>query len=355
MNARVRRTMASSLVTTAVALVGCTLIVPNEMPAYRCVVGEPSSCPSGLTCDSASLRCVAARAPTDSGAQHVDDDASAGADAKGEHDEPAGPSPIGGDCVVDGDCAEGLLCGTSTILTTAIASASSKPICTAPCCRSSDCPTGFVCFSGGTGGNYCVAASKAKRAPPPTGGRAPGQACGAHDQCRSGLCDAGRCVDTCCEPGQCAPGSTCRISTVDGHASWACGAPNAEPAKALTMACSGNVDCANDNCVQPFSAGRRCTPTCCGASDCAALGFINNVCAYGSAGNDHLKWCFEPNASGAPLGATCAADTDCASRYCDSELGRCADVCCTTADCASGESCKPSPVGTPYLRCVKNR
>ncbi|HVJ93696.1 MAG TPA: hypothetical protein VM580_28030, partial [Labilithrix sp.] len=73
-------------------------------------------------------------------------------------------------------------------------------------------------------------------------------------------------------------------------------------------------------------------------------------------GNDYIKWCYEPSPAGtaAEVGAKCKADTDCASRYCDSELGTCAKVCCTTADCSAGESCRPSPGGTPFLRCEKN-
>ena len=351
--ARVRRTIYAAAVTAW--LVGCSLIVPGEVPEFRCSAADPSACPSGMVCDTASLLCVSPTSLTDGGDDEPAIEEDGGEDAKSDRDAPGGPSQIGGDCVVDGDCESGLLCGTSTILTTAIVPANSKPICTTPCCRSNDCPSGFVCFSGGTGGNYCVAADKADRSPPTMGGRAGGASCTTHPQCRSGLCTGGRCVDTCCEPDNCASGSTCRVSTVEAHTSWVCGAPNGGSAKDLGMTCTGNLDCKNDNCVQPFSASRRCTPTCCSTSDCTALGFANNVCAYGSAGNDQLKWCFEPNASGKALGATCTASTDCASRYCDSELGRCANVCCTTADCASNESCRPSPVGTPFLRCVKNR
>jgi len=346
--------MAYSL-TAAAALGGCSLIVPGEVPEYRCLGADPTSCPTGLVCDPVSLLCVSTPSQGDGGDEDLLPDEEAGLDAGRDRDAPSGPSPIGGDCIVDGDCALGLLCGTSTLLTTAVVPVNSKPLCTKPCCTSADCPAGFVCFSGGTGGNYCVDAAKADRTPPTTGGRTAGQPCTDHEQCRSGLCTSGRCVDTCCDPGDCATGSTCRISTVDAHTIWTCGAPNGGAAKELGATCVENSDCKNDNCVQPFSSSRRCTPPCCRSKDCTDLGFTDNVCAYGSEGNDQLKWCFEPNANGKALGATCTANADCASRYCDSELGRCANVCCTNADCASGETCRPSPVGTPFLRCVKNR
>ncbi len=340
------------------ALAGCSLIVPGEVPSYHCTASDPASCPSGLVCDPASLVCVLPSSQDDAGDDDVNPEEEAGLDAGRDQDAPTGPSPLGGNCIVDGDCETGLLCGTSTLLTTAIVPVNSKPICTKPCCTSADCASGFVCFSGGTGGNYCVVAAKAKRTPPTTGGRTAGQACTDDGQCRSGLCAGGttkRCVDTCCAPDECATGTTCRVSTVNAHASWVCGEPNPAPAKDLKVQCSATSDCKNDNCVQPFSASPRCTPPCCSTKDCNALGFTNNVCAYGLAGNDQLKWCYEPNNNGKAVGATCTDNSECGSRYCDSELGRCANVCCTTADCANGETCRPSPVGTPFLRCVKNR
>lgn len=358
MAARGHRALAYASAAT-MALVGCSLIVPGDVPEYRCTAGDPASCPSGFVCDGATLLCVSGSTPPDAGEEDVVEDDEAGTDAGLDRDAPSGPSPLGGDCVVDGDCTSGLLCGTSTLLTTAIVPANSKPICTRPCCKSSDCAAGFVCYSGGTGGNYCVKAERAGRNPPSTGGRAGGQTCSGNTQCRSGLCTGGRCVDTCCEPAQCASGSTCRVGAVNAHAAWVCGAPNGgaggrDLGETCGASASGAV-CANDNCVLPFSSGYRCTPPCCSAKDCVDLGFANNVCAYGSAGNDQLKWCFEPNASGKALGASCTANTDCASRYCDSELSRCANVCCTNADCGTDETCRPSPVGTPFLRCVKNR
>jgi hypothetical protein len=308
-----------------------------------------------MVCDSVSLLCVSPSSLVDGG-EDVSAEEDAGEDAGKDTDAPVGPSPLGGECVVDGDCASGLLCGTSSMLTAAVVPQNSKPICTKPCCRSSDCAAGFVCFAGGTGGNYCVAADRAARHPPASGGKSGGQTCADDEDCRSGLCTGTRCVDTCCDPDQCAAGSTCRIATLNTHATWACGAPNGGGALDLNGACSANnANCKNDNCVQPFSSSYRCTPPCCRASDCTALGFANNVCAYGQAGNDLIKWCYEPNSSGKAVGTTCSANTDCTSRYCDAELGRCANVCCTNSDCASGETCRPSPGGTPYLRCVKGR
>lgn len=351
---RARRTAYALLVTGS--LIGCSLIVPNEVPTYHCTGTAPSSCPSGLVCDPVALVCVPPSAIDDGGEDVVIDEEDAGKDASPDQDAPARPSPLGGNCIVDGDCAGGLLCGTSSVLTTTIVPANSKPVCTRPCCRSSDCATGFVCFPGGTGGNYCVAAAKADRDPPATGGKTGGQTCSSDQNCRSGLCTDGRCVDTCCAPDHCATGTTCRIATVNMHVGWACGVPNVGATKDVGATCGSHAECKNDNCVQPFS-GNRCNPPCCSARDCTELGFADNVCAYGNAGSDHLKWCYAPNTNpeAKAVGATCTDNSQCKSRYCDAELRRCANVCCTSVDCAVGESCRPSPGGTPLLRCVKDR
>ncbi len=346
-----RRLLAS----VAVLLAGCSLIVPAEVPTYRCSGDDPSACPSGLVCDSVALVCVSPSSIVDGGDEEEVPEEDGGPDARNDADGPSGPSPVGGSCVEDSDCASGLLCGTSTILTTAIVPTNAQSVCTRPCCRSADCAAGFICFPGGTGGNYCVAAEKAGRTPPTTGGKSGGQSCGDHDECRSGLCSSSRCVDTCCDPSQCAVGTTCRISNVSTHVGWACTAPNGGTAKDLAATCADNSECKNDNCVQPFSASKRCTPSCCSAKACADLGFTNNVCAYGQAGTDYLKWCFEPNTGGKAAGAGCSAPAECASRYCDAELGRCANVCCTNNDCTGGEICRPTLSGTPFLRCVKPR
>ena len=353
-----QRRVLWSLALLLAGLAGCSLIVPGDLPSFHCTGGDPSSCPSGLVCDAVALVCVA----PSSSVPEAGDDVVAVNDAGGDRVEtgvdapPPGPSPIGGSCVVDTDCAAGLLCGTSTILTTAIVSSNAKAVCTKPCCSSADCTAGFVCFPAATGGNYCVDAKKTTASPPPSGGRGGGQTCANATECRSGVCTAGECLDTCCSPNQCASGSTCRIATASSHVAWVCAAPPVGSFRDLGEACLNNNDsCMNDNCVQPFSASTRCTPPCCGASDCTALGLDGNVCAYGHDGNDQLKWCFGANASGKAVGSTCSGDADCASRYCDPDLGTCANVCCTSSDCASGEECLPSPVGTPFLRCVHGR
>src|SRR5262249_22705411 len=158
------------------------------------------------------------------------------------------------------------------------------------CCTSGDCPTGFVCFPAGTGGNYCVAAKKAQRSPPQAGGNGPGEACNAHADCRSGLCSGhcqngalcydqtdcssgpcttgGRCTDTCCRGTDCASGSTCLVWNVATHIGWVCAPIAPSATKDLGETCSATIDCKNDNCVFGTFPNKRCTPSCCSSADC---------------------------------------------------------------------------------------
>lgn len=349
------RRLGIAAIVTGAWVVACSLIVPSELPDVKCASADPSACPSGMTCDLAAGRCITgAIIEPDSGDEDVVPPTDGGLDADGATDL----APLGASCVVDSDCKSGL-CGTSTIMTTAIISGSSKPMCTATCCTSADCPSSFVCFSGGTGGSYCVPATKAGRVPPATGGKLPGAACGGSSECRSGLCEASKCVDTCCLGTDCVSGTVCRVLEIKtpapSHYVWACAAPNSggkDVSPGDAGVCSAQSDCKNDNCVG-IPPTRVCTPSCCTAASCTQQGFAGYTCAYGSTtGNDQLKMCFRPGSAGGAVGSNCGFDSDCQSRYCDPELRKCAQLCCTDSDCASRAKCKPSKTGTPWLRCV---
>jgi hypothetical protein len=295
---------------------------------------------------------------SDAGAADEDAGEEAGEDAAVDADSGPSAVPIGGACRVDDEC-ETDLCGTSTILTTAM-TAGTGPVCTKTCCTSADCPSGFVCFSGGTGGNYCVEAAKWERTPPATGGKAPGVTCGGNAECRSGLCRLGRCFDTCCLAADCASGTTCRVTTTTflpppAHDIWVC-APSPAGADAGPGQSCQSATCLNDNCVGS-GVGRVCRPSCCGKKDCETQLSNNNAhCAYSTSGTDQLKFCFlTTNTSGLPNGSDCGTSTQCQSDYCDAELQKCLSICCEDSDCPTGDVCRPSGVSTPFLRCVAAR
>jgi hypothetical protein len=337
------------------AAVACEAIVSSDVPEFTCSGSGPSDCPSGSLCDTTVGRCV-----LDLGGENEAGDGDAGdEDATGVPDakpdaRDSGPAPLGGACALDTDCAS-RLCGKSAFLTTAIVSAASG-VCTQTCCTSGDCPSGFVCFSGGTGGSYCVDEAKAGRTPPTTGGKPAGEACTGSTECRSGLCSNDVCLDTCCLQSDCAAGTFCAVENVTikggaAHDIWVC-SPRSVSLKNAGTACTGNPQCKNDNCI---GAPAVCNPPCCTAADCEAAdpSFAGYTCAYGfTTGSDQLKWCFATDSGRAPLNASCAQNLDCQSNYCDPSLKKCLLICCTDDNCGPNEVCRPSPENTPYLRCV---
>jgi hypothetical protein len=74
---------------------------------------------------------------------------------------------------------------------------------------------------------------------------------------------------------------------------------------------------------------------------------------YGVDTGDYFRFC-QQNAGGAttPKGQPCATPGECISGYCDDETDKCLEVCAKDSDCLSTETCKPSGVTTPFLRCV---
>lgn len=350
---RSRRDVVVVLAVMAGLAMSCSLLVPNDPPEVHCVGDAPSSCPSNKVCVSG--RCVTA---TD--ASNSDDEPAESASPvdSGDGDVSARPADIGGDCTTHVDCKSGLICGTTTMLTTSIVPTNASSMCTKTCCTSADCPSSFICFSAGTGGNYCVPGTTAERRT--IGIKAPGKSCSADDECRSGLCSAGRCVDSCCSDSDCAAGTLCRVASVavpsPSHEAWTCAAATPGATTDTGLLCSGTVpSCKNDNCS---GFPQKCRPTCCTSEGCMAQGNHFAICAYGSflTSNSEAKWCFDDDQGGPnALGATCSGDVDCASRLCDLETKTCASACCEDTNCPPPMVCRPSPVGAPLLRCVAQR
>jgi len=344
----------------ATAAGGCSVIVSGDVPEFACASESLSACPTGLRCDLTTNRCVSTApdtGPSDDGMVPEED---AGEDVRDSGPDvkiDAGPLELGGACRVNGDC-RSRLCGTSTILTTTITQGPG-PICTTPCCVSSECPSAFVCFNGGTGGGYCVPAQLAQRTPPTSGGKQPGATCVNDSECRSGLCTGTpkRCLDTCCTATNCTAPTTCRLKSVGApgpaHDVWVCAPPEPTGTKQPGEQCTDTTECSTDTCIG-VAASRICRPPCSNTASCRTVpGFEAGHCLYGSSGSDFFKFCFSGTTnSDSPAGATCNDDSTCQSDYCDAELKKCANVCGRDADCAPGEACRPSGVGTPYLRCV---
>ncbi|MBL8612218.1 MAG: hypothetical protein JNL38_33055 [Myxococcales bacterium] len=338
---------AASLGVVTALVVGCQAIVGDAVPDFFCEGTDPAACPAGMKCDVASRRCVGAgsgaieASTVDNGSDGAGP-SDAALDQKPGDSGDGGPAEPGAPCRVDADCST-KMCGDGTLLTPAVV-ATSGAVCTKPCCKSSDCPAGLVCFGPGTGGKYCVPAPQiAGRQPPSVGGAQGGATCAKNSDCRSGLCTGTKCQDTCCAATDCASGTTCRLLTLSGHDTWACGvAPGVGNANDF---CIDGTDCKSAVCYP--ATGSRCRPPCCGAKSCVDQGFPNASCSVRVSGPDSVNICLFTS-SGAAIGATCTQDNDCKSDFCDPDTSKCADVCCTDADCAPfGASSRCVPTSKP--------
>lgn len=349
-----RRYVVSAML--AVGLVGCELIVSSTVPDFHCTPGVAGACPENMFCDPGSLACVAGVASEGGLDGGTDRDSPTG---KEDADTGSKLAAIGQPCSTGAPCAAGLLCGTPNILTTSIVK-TTESICTRTCCTSGDCPDGFVCFGSGTGGNYCVAADRAKRTSG-LGAKGPGATCTDNAQCRSGVCSDGHCLDLCCAEDDCTAGTTCRVKSIatppPARENWVCALP--EPGANLVVgagSCGGSSGtCKNDNCA---GFPLRCRPPCCSSAQCPGLASNLSFCSYGTflTTSSSTKWCFDKLAdAGAPVGSACNGNGDCAEKFCDQDTRVCGRVCCRDSDCAESEQCLPQSTGTPLLRCVKVR
>jgi hypothetical protein len=350
-----RRALAAIAFTSV--LIGCELIVSDTVPDFQCTPGDDTSCPANLVCDPSSLTCVTSLVEAGTSTSSGGDDG--GPDVTKPEGGPTS-NGLGAPCDTSTLCADGLLCGTPTLLTTAIAPKATDAICTKPCCSSGDCDDGFVCFGAGTGGNYCVTAAKAQRGD--LGAKMPGESCSDNNQCRSGVCEETRCLDLCCSADTCAAGTLCRVKSISvpppARELWVCAVKETGASLKDGSGCSGTTQtCNNDNCVG-FPAA--CRPTCCKNSDCNVAGTNLAFCAYGrfSTTQVQTKWCFDSRGgAGAAVGQSCTGDGDCANMFCDPDLRTCGTICCQDSDCGNGQVCQPTISGTtpPFLRCVKKQ
>jgi hypothetical protein len=207
----------------------------------------------------------------------------------------------------------------------------------------------------GTGG-FCWPALEAGRALP---GPAPaGVDCLDGVECRSGVCEQGRCVDACCDDSYCSQGADiCRVKPTPlvNHEIWACGAP---PGGTPTSDCNDDNDCPTGRCEQVTIDARICIEPCCSSSECGELPGPLGVQALVCRPLDGtLRACAEAvdlglNPRG--VGAACTSAVQCRSGLCD-PAGYCTDYCCDDASCGDTTrfSCQPVSEGSNWaLRCV---
>ncbi len=255
----------------------------------RCVSGcLPGSCAAGQRCDDlVTGRCAAA----------------------------SGSTALGGQCNGFSDCAPWTKDGSGECVSLLLASGASSPaFCSAPCQATSGCPPNMVCASFG-GGGACIPDSYAG-APLGTGGA--GTPCTSDTSCAS-ITGCGHytpgsgevCGDTCLQNGACPSGWSCVsmlyfAGVMDGG-----------------VACTTNPQCTIR------SADALCFSTQEGGDGLCHFVLRADAC------DETL------GAPAATTGASCTSDTNCAHDLCVN--GKCADPCCSSADCPTGYGCQPQP------------
>jgi len=229
--------------------------------------------------------------------------------------------------------------------------------CSMPCCSSTDCPDGSVCYASGTPGNYCVSTQVLGIAA--TGASLGGATCTGNGDCRSGTCDSGgHCLDTCCTDTSCGAGAFCSLDeTVPAslHQGFYCLAesPAGSPPGGM---CSMPSDCSSNACLcGPDDCAvipGTCTTECCGSTGCGTSG--NSCLVNKTNGTDSIIACATSNMSGA-FGSNCSQDDKCTSQVCDTSPGKCTDFCCVDQDCATFGNyvCRPRSTAPHYLICVR--
>jgi hypothetical protein len=378
-----RRIGAANLLFGVVALAivaGCEAIVGSAVPSFMCSDSDPSSCPVGKVCATATGQCVAVASScvvagcadglvcnqgtlqcekpgSDAGsADGTVPGKEGGADASGKDSGPgtdSGPQkpyPIGIACTLPADCASGL-CADSSILGADYFSKVGT-VCTLPCCTSEECGAGLVCVGPGTGGHYCVPAASLGRT---LGAKAAGATCGNGNECRAGACVGGVCADSCCADATCGA-AKCKPVDVEGkgHKTYAC-STSGGPGTDQTCTPSPYDSCASGVCLAITMSTGVCTPPCCGKSTIGGTG--NNVCTFQALSNgDSFNYSDQATIGTGTAGTACSLDTKCLSGFCDkadgASMGICADVCCTDNDCTRPYFCRPKTGMSHQLRCT---
>jgi hypothetical protein len=286
-----------------------------------CDPTDPMSCPMPSKCDPGTLQCVM----------------------------PASKM-LGDTCTADSECPTGMFCVGGLVLANRLGPGA---ICSQTCCTSKDCPSGAVCYGPGTGGSYCVKASAINR--PSGGSTAAGASAGAASDCRSGLLANGRCADTCCFASDCASGTSCMTSMLDGHLANNCTAPYATTGGDQDSDCTTSMpspQCKAGQCVDYGGGYHGCSMPCCNSAPCGHISILPTVCYNEPTGNDYAQVCSGTayQVGSKPVGAQCGQSSECRSLRCSA--GYCSDVCCTDRDCGGSLVCRPTAFGGKALRCV---
>jgi len=293
---------------------GCTGDAQCDPPttvceAGVCVPGCPTDpCPAGVDCDPTTGRCL----------------------HKASLGEPCGSSS---------ECLTGMCIGIQ------LTSGEQHQLCVMPCCGGNDCPAGFGCMPQ-PGVRFCIPASVI---PGATFQVADGGACQNATQCQSGSCwSTGKCVESCCTTQDCALAGlhTCQLKQADGGSVMrACDLDQAQLwcgydqcYQPLGGPCTSDFDCQSLMCDNVYpDAGLQCAGFCCRNEQCA----VGQACRmYGEVvpGTTPYFAMFCQKEGSIPLGQACYKGSECQAGDCVGNT--CRRLCCATADCPQGQTCR---------------
>ncbi len=367
---------------------GCEVAIGDTVPAFACN-GPVDTCPQNQVCNPETHVCVASCPGTpckdgtfcdplglcepyqpDAGMLAdvvvVNDTGIAPPDTSSPVDSSAPdtsvPPPDTGTVETSGPCrsvgcpcsgpagCDSNVCGDKQSVTASLyTAAGNQNFCTKPCCTSSDCDPGSVCFATAAGGNYCVLPTWIGRTTSEGMGGG-GATCSTGRDCRSGVCGpAGACADTCCSDqagGQCTAPSQCTFAAFPGTGIDTHYSANCQPSPGNRnngSSCNSNSSCVSQLCASDNGTFNDCHGACRNSADCGS----SYACSYvlPDMNGDLVAACTAQNGT-TPLGQSCSTTNDtCGQGFCDPGSLKCTSICFTDADCkAAGGHCRPEQV-----------
>jgi hypothetical protein len=263
---------------------------------------SPVGCPMGQVCDAITQRCIA-------------------------------PGADGDPCSTDFECMSQRCYSPASLGLGQAAVPGGIGICGRACCGDTDCSTGFLCWSPGTGARSCVSRELLAMG---SAGAPTRRACG---------------DSSACSPDECVLGITSGYERTD-IAGFTCGDG---PTDSDDDLCYSNDSCRSGLCLRLFSGffGERygpCTGTCRTDRDCdgfeARFGeaFGDTVplhCEHGRLVDqpDWMLLCLPDEDGERGLGSPCTSDAECQSGACIEST--CRSTCCSDAECGAVERCRP--------------
>jgi hypothetical protein len=254
---------------------------------------------------------------------------------------PDGPrrEALGGPCEVAAHCASDMCFSEPQN--------PNQGFCSALCCSENDCPAGFGCmYYAGVRACFPARLFPTNNFSTPAGG-----ACGAVNDCRTGICGQGRCLDSCCTDRDCL-GAVCEIlPTGAGSARSVCDRGNLLGGFDYSP-CYTELDCVNRLCVfnpeaQQGQPPGFCAPTCCTHADCGGQLGCGQI-AVGQGNSQFVLTGCAPMTRGAVAdNAACLNSEECASGHCVEAA--CRNPCCRDQDCGGGLRCLPRANGEGTL------